>query len=79
MKMLYKVNTNATVELIYVDFDERRVRIYNGLDGWQLEHSVYEVEDTSSWDDDFDFGDIVNALESDSPNFQIVEECEFEG
>lgn len=78
MKKLYKVNTNARPEMIYVDYDERIVRIYGGLDGWQLDHSIDEVEDTSSWDDDFNFDAIVADLESNSPDFQIVEEREFD-
>ena len=78
MKKLYKVNTNARLEMIYVDYDERIVRIYDGLDGWQLDHSINEVEDTSGWDDDFNFDDIVAALESNDPDFQIVEERELD-
>lgn len=78
MKKLYNVNTNARPEMIYVDYDERIVRIYDGLDGWQLDHSIDEVEDTSSWDDDYNFDDIVAALESNDPDFQIVEEREFD-
>lgn len=78
MKKLYKINTNASMEMIYVDFDNRIARIYGGLDGWQLDHSIDEVEDTSSWDDDFNFDDIVAALESNDPDFQIVEEREFD-
>lgn len=76
MKKLYKVNTNARPEMIYVDYDERIVRIYDGLDGWQVYHSVDEVEDTSGWDDDFAFDAITAALESNDPNFEIVEERE---
>ena len=76
MKKLYKVNTNARPEMIYVDYDERIVRIYDGLDGWQLDHSINEVEDTSSWDDDSAFDAITAALESNDPNFEIVEERE---
>ena len=64
--------------MIYVDYDERIVRIYDGLDGWQLDHSINEVEDTSGWDDDYNFDDIVAALESNDPDFQIVEEREFD-
>ena len=78
MKKLYLVNTNARPEMIYVDYDERIVRIYDGLDGWQLDHSINEVEDTSGWDDDYNFDDIVAALESNDPDFQIVEEREFD-
>ena len=78
MKKLYTVNTNARPEMIYVDYDERIVRIYDGLDGWQLDHSINEVEDTSGWDDDFNFDDIVAALESNDPDFQIVEERELD-
>lgn len=78
MKKLYKVNTNARPEMIYVDYDERIVRIYDGLDGWQLDHSIYEVEDTSGWDDDFNFDDIVASLESNGPDFEIVEERELD-
>lgn len=78
MKKLYKVDTNARPEMIYVDYDEHIVRIYGGLDGWQLDHSIDEVEDTSSWDDDFSFDDIVAALESNDPDFRIVEEREFD-
>ena len=78
MKKLYKINTNARPEMIYVDYNERIVRIYDGLDGWQVYHSVDEVEDTSSWDDDFNFDDIVADLESNDPDFQIVEEREFD-
>ena len=79
MKKLYKVNTNARPEMIYVDYDERIVRIYGGLDGWQLDHSINEVEDTSGWDDDFDFDAITADLESNDPNFEIVEERELDG
>ena len=78
MKKLYKVNTNARPEMIYVDYDERIVRIYDGLDGWQLDHSINEVEDTSGWDDDYNFDAIVADLESNDPDFQIVEEREFD-
>lgn len=78
MKKLYKVNTNARPEMIYVDYDERIVRIYDGLDGWQLDHSINEVGDTSGWDDDFNFDDIVADLESNDPDFQIVEERELD-
>lgn len=78
MKKLYKVNTNARPEMIYVDYEERIVRIYDGLDGWQLDHSIDEVEDASGWDDDFNFDDIVAALESNAPDFQIVEERELD-
>lgn len=78
MKKLYKVNTNACLEMLSVDYDNRIARIYGGTDGWQYDHSLAEVEDDSSWDDDFNFDDIVAALESNSPDFQIVEECEFD-
>lgn len=78
MKKLYMVNTNARLEMIFVDYDEKIVRIYGGLDGWQYEHTLFEVEDVSSWDDDFDFDEIVKALKSNSPDFQILYERDFE-
>lgn len=78
MKKLYKVSTNARPEMIYVDYDEHIVRIYGAMDGWQLYHSVDEVEDTSSWDDDFNFDDIVADLESIDPDFKIIEEREID-
>lgn len=78
MKTLYKVQTNASLEMISVDYDNHVARIYGGIDGWQYDHPLVEVEDDSSWDDDFSFDDIVAALESNSPDFQIVEERDFE-
>ena len=78
MKKLYMVNTNAKLEMIFVDYDEKIVRIYGGLDGWQYDHPLSEVEDVSSWDDGFDFDEIVKALESNSPDFQILDERDFE-
>lgn len=78
MKKLYKVNTNASLEMISVDYDNRIARIYGGTDGWQYDHPLAEVEDDSSWDDDFDFDEIVAALESNDPDFRIVEEREFD-
>ena len=77
MKKLYKVNTNACLEMISVDYDNRVARIYGGIDGWQYDHSLAEVEDDSSWGEG-DFDDIVTALESNDPDFQIVEEREFD-
>ena len=78
MKKLYMVNTNARLEMIFVDYDEKIVRIYGGSDGWQYDHTLNDVEDVSSWDDDYDFDEIVKALESNDPDFQIVEEREFD-
>ncbi len=78
MKKLYKVCTNAELEMIFVDYDEKIVRIYGGHDGWQYEHTLSDVEDVSSWDDDFDFDEIVKALESNNPDFQILDERDFE-
>lgn len=78
MKKLYKVNTNEKLEMIFVDYYEKIVRIYGGRDGWQYDHPLSDVEDVSSWDDDFDFDEIVKALESNSPDFQILDECDFE-
>lgn len=78
MKKLYKVNTNAALEMISVDYDNRIARIYGGIDGWQYDHSLMEVEDDSGWDDDYNFDDIVADLESNDPDFQIVEEREFD-
>lgn len=76
MKKLYKVSTNAALEMISVDYDNYVARIYGGIDGWQYDHSLAEVEDDSSWGEG-DFDDIVAALESNDPDFQIVEEREF--
>ena len=78
MKKLYMVNTNARLEMIFVDYDEKIVRIYDGHDGWQYDHPLSDVEDVSTWDDDYDFDEIVNALESNSPDFQILDERDFE-
>lgn len=78
MKKLYMVYTNAKLEMIFVDYDEKIVRIYGGQDGWQYDHTLFDVEDVSSWDDDFDFDEIVKALESNSPDFQILYERDFE-
>lgn len=78
MKKLYKVNTNEKLEMIFVDYDEKIVRLYCGRDGWQYDHPLSDVEDASSWDDDFDFDEIVKALESNSPDFQILDERDFE-
>ena len=78
MKKLYKVSTNAALEMISVDYDNRIARIYGGTDGWQYDHSLAEVEDDSSWGEGYDFDDIVAALESNDPDFQIVEEREFD-
>lgn len=77
MKKMYKVQTNAALEMISVDYDNFVARIYGGTDGWQYDHSLAEVEDDSSWDE-CDFDGIVAALESNSPDFQIVEEREFD-
>lgn len=44
MKKLYMVNTNAGLEMIFVDYDEKIVRIYDGLDGWQYDHPLSDVE-----------------------------------
>ena len=77
MKKLYKVNTNAALEMISVDYDNYLARIYGGIDGWQYDHSLDEVEDDSSWGEG-DFDGIVAALESNDPDFQIVEEREFD-
>lgn len=77
MKKLYKINTNASMEMISVDYDNRIARIYGGTDGWQYDHSLVEVEDDSSWGEG-DFDDIVADLESNDPDFQIVEEREFD-
>lgn len=78
MKKLYMVNTNAGLEMIFVDYCEKIVRIYGGKDGWQYDHPLSDVDDVSSWDDDFDFDEIVKALESNDPDFQIVEEREID-
>ena len=78
MKKLYMVNTNAKLEMIFVDYDEKIVRIYGGQDGSQYDHPLSDVEDVSSWNDDFDFDEIVKALESNSPDFQILDERDFE-
>lgn len=77
MTKLYKVNTNASLEMISVDYDNYVARIYGGIDGWQYDHSLAEVEDDSSWGEG-DFDAIVAALESNDPDFQIVEEREFD-
>ena len=77
MKKLYKVNTNAALEMISVDYDNRIARIYGGTDGWQYDHSLADVEDDSSWGAG-EFDDIVAALESNDSNFQIVEDREFD-
>lgn len=77
MKKLYKVNTNAALEMISVDFDNRVARIYGGTDGWQYDHSLADVEDDSSWGED-DFNAIVADLESNDSGFQIVEERELD-
>lgn len=77
MKKLYMVQTNASLEMISVDYDNRIARIYGGTDGWQYDHSLVEVEDDSSWGEG-DFDDIVAALESNDPDFQIVEEREID-
>ena len=77
MKKLYMVNTNDRLEMIFVEYDEKVVRIYGGLDGWQYDHMLSDVEDVSSWDDDFDFDEIVKALGSNSPDFQILDERDF--
>lgn len=77
MKKLYKVNTNASLEMISVDYDNRIARIYGGTDGWQYDHSLAEVEDDSSWGDG-EFDAIVADLESNDQDFQIVEEREFD-
>lgn len=77
MKKLYMVNTNAALEMISVDYDNYVARIYGGIDGWQYDHSLAEVEDDSSWGEG-DFDGIVAALESNEPDFQIVEEREFD-
>ena len=76
MKKLYKVNTNAALEMISVDYDNRVARIYGGTDGWQYDHSLADVEDDSSWGEGYDFYAITAALESNDPNFEIVEERE---
>lgn len=78
MKKLYMVNTNAKLAMISVDYDNRIARVYGGTDGWQYDHSLAEVEDDSSWDDDCDFDEIVKALKSNSPDFRIVDEIDFE-
>lgn len=78
MKKLYMVNTNAGLEMIFVDYCEKIVRIYGGQDGWQYDHPLSDVDDVSSWDDDFDFEEIVKALESNSLDFQILDERDFE-
>lgn len=77
MKKLYKVSTNAAMEMISVDYDNYVARIYGGIDGWQYDHSLAEVEDDSSWGEG-DFDGIVAALESNDPDFQIVEEREID-
>lgn len=79
MKKLYMVNTGARMEMIFVDYEEKIVRIFHGgLVGWQYDHTLSDVDDVSSWDDDFDFDEIVKALESNSPDFQILDEIDFE-
>lgn len=77
MKKLYKVYTNAKLEMISVDYDNRIARIYGGTDGWQYDHSLAEVEDDSSWGEG-DFDAIVADLESNSPDFRILDEIDFE-
>lgn len=77
MKKLYMVNTNAGLEMISVDYDNRIARIYGGTDGWQYDHSLREVEDDSSWGDG-DFDAIVADLESNNPDFRILDEIDFE-
>ena len=77
MKKLYMVNTNASLEMISVDYDNRIARIYGGTDGWQYDHSLAEVEDDSSWGEG-DFDAIVADLESNSPDFRILDEIDFE-
>ena len=77
MKKLYKVNTNAALEMISVDYDNYVARIYGGIDGWQYDHSLAEVEDDSSWVEG-DFDGITADLESNDPNFEIVEERELD-
>lgn len=77
MKKLYKVSTIAALEMISVDYDNYVARIYGGIDGWQYDHSLAEVEDDSSWGEG-DFDGIVAALESNDLDFQIVEEREFD-
>ena len=72
MKKLYKVSTIAALEMISVDYDNYVARIYGGIDGWQYDHSLAEVEDDSSWGEG-DFDGIVAALESNDLDFQIVE------
>ena len=78
MKKLYMVQTNASLEMISVDYDNRIARIYGGTDGWQYDHSLAEVEDDSSWGEG-DFDAITADLESNDPNFEIVEERELDG
>lgn len=77
MKKLYKVNTNAGLEMISIDYDNRIARIYGGTDGWQYNHSLMEVEDDSSWGEG-DFDAIVADLESNNPDFRILDERDFE-
>lgn len=78
MKKLYKVSTNAALEMISVDYDNRIARIYGGTDGWQYDHSLADVEDDSSWGEGYDFDDIVADLESIDPDFKIIEEREID-
>lgn len=77
MKKLYKINTNASLEMVSVDFGNRIARIYSGTDCWQYDHSLAEVEDDSSWSE-VDFDSIVDDIESNDPDFQIVDEREFD-
>ena len=34
MKKLYKVNTNAGIEMICLDHDNKQGWVYRGTDGW---------------------------------------------
>ena len=80
MKKLYKVNTNAGIEMICLDHDNKLGWIYQGTDGWKYDHSIAEVTDVSGWDrgsDDLEqqYNDLLNMIENDS-NVEIIEERE---
>lgn len=49
MKKLYKVRTNAGIDMICIDYENKTGCFYQGTDGWQYDHSINDVEDTSGW------------------------------
>lgn len=78
MSKIYKVRTNAYDYLCEIDEENKVVRIcHENRNNYPL-CNANEVEDTSSWDDDYDYDAIVNEINNpEDAEIEILSVAEF--